>query len=115
MFTAEDRVSAVRELMAFCAQPEFEGLHRVAHSTFWPAWTSDLGEEERKRAADLFEQSETAYLTWIAFDFGLAGSPLVDVFLERRGQRLTPGERDYLAHMRDSHPRFYEVVEVRPE
>lgn len=112
MFSSEERVSAVRELMAFGAQPEFEDLHRVAQATFWPTWTSELSEEERERAAAFFERSETAYLTWMAFDFNLAGGPLVDVFLERRGDSLTPGEHDYLARMRDSHPRLYEVVEV---
>lgn len=115
MFSAEERVSAIRKLMAFCAQPEFEGLHRAARSEFWPTWISELSAEDRRRVADLSEQSETAYLTWFAFDFDLTGAPPVDTFLEGLGDHLTPGERDYLARMRDSHPRLYEVVEVRLE
>lgn len=116
MFAPTDRTRALRALARFSAAPEFGEMHRLAHADFWPEWVSGLDEEQRRRIEEVSRESQAIYFGWIAFDYGFAnGRPLVDVLLDTSGDRLTPGERDYLQRLRESHLGLYEVLEVRPE
>ncbi len=59
------------------------------------------------------EQTQIAYNSWFVFDFDLGEErTMLDLFLEREGERLSRGERNYLEGMRKSHLRLYEALEV---
>jgi hypothetical protein len=101
--------------MRFSARAEFKGDHAAALKIFWGDWLLDEPDEELRRVMGL-EQVEIAYNSWFAFDFDLGdGQRPVDFFLEREGDKLSPGERNYLDGMRDSHLRLYEILAVKAD
>ena len=101
--------------MRFSARAEFKGSHEAALKIFWGDWLLDEPDEELKWVMDL-EQVEIAYNSWFAFDFDLGdGRRPVDFFLDREGEQLSPGERNYLDGMRDSHLRLYEILAVKAD
>ena len=112
-FTANERQSALDEIFRFSARPEFAEDQNVADLAFWADRLDELTDEEVKELAGL-EQSQAAFLEWFAFDFLLAtGQTIVDLFLERHGDRLRSGELRYLERLRRTHLRPYEVVAVK--
>jgi hypothetical protein len=112
-FTAEERRSALNEVFRFSARPEFAEDQQVADLAFWADRLDDLTDDEVKELVGL-EQSQAAMLEWFAFDFRLAsGRMVVDLFLDRHGDRLRSGELRYLERMRRTHLRPYEVAAVK--
>jgi hypothetical protein len=113
-FTAAERDQALAALFRFAEREEFLEAHERAEASFW----GDLDELPADELDELMddEQSQFGYLTWFAFDFVLDdGRLVVEHFLERHGERLRAGEREYLSRMRASHLRPYEVLEVAPD
>ena len=115
MYTAADRKRALRALTQLFTAPEFIDSQRLAQADFWPDWVSRLSEEEHRRVAEVSRESQAIYLAWVAFDYEFAdGRPLVDVLLDVKGERLSPGERNFLRRVRESYLGVYEIVEVQP-
>jgi hypothetical protein len=113
VYSKDQRHSVLAKLMRFSARAEFKGSHEAALKIFWGDWLLEEPDEELKRVMGL-EQVEIAYNSWFAFDFDLsAGRRPVDCFLEREGEKLNPGERNYLEWMRHTHLRLYEILAVK--
>jgi hypothetical protein len=103
----------MRKLFRFSTSPEFDEEHLVAQAVFWADCLDGIPDDAAQDAL-ASKESEAAYHEWFAFDFDLqSGRTPIDLFLEREGRRLSVGEREYLARMRGSHLRLYEVAEVR--
>jgi len=114
-YTSGERDSALGKLMRFSARSEFNDKHRAALELFWGDWLSEEPDEELNQVMDS-EQVNLAYHSWFVFDFNLGESrTLLDLFLEREGERLSSRERRYLEGMRGSHLRLYEVLDVKPD
>jgi hypothetical protein len=114
-FTAAERQSALEYLFSFAQRGEFEEPRRVGLTAFWSDWVDGRTVNELKAAMRL-EQTETAYLEWLVFDFALpSGRTVAEEFLARGRRGLRSGEVRYLERMRLSHLRLYEVARVRPE
>lgn len=114
-YSTGERHSALAKLMRFSARAEFKRNHESAFKIFWGDWLLDDPDKELKQVMDL-EQVEIAYNSWFAFDFDLGnGRRPVDFFLDREGEQLNPGERNYLDGMRDSHLRLYEILAVKAD
>jgi len=114
-YTRSERESALAKLMRFSERPELEDDHRAALQMLWGRWRAG-DPDERLKEIVASQQAEVFYTSWFAFDRPLRGQrTLLDLFLERQGKRLRPGELNYLEGMRDSHLRLYEVVEVKAE
>jgi hypothetical protein len=114
-FTAADRQNALARLRRFAHRAEFAHDHEVAEASFWGDGLDRLPDDE---VEDLLEdsQGDYAFHMWFFFDFVLEdGRTLAERFLEQEGARLGAGEREYLARMRPTHVRLYEVAEVKPE
>ncbi len=110
-FTLGERNIGLKKLLRFSARPEF-GAGLAAYDLFWAHWLSERSEEEIQKVMTL-EQTQIAYNSWFVFDFDLGeGRTMLDLFLEREGERMSTGERNYLEGMRKSHLRLYEVLEV---
>ncbi len=110
-FTLGERNIGLKKLLRFSARPEF-GAGLAAYDLFWAHWLSERSEEEIQKVMAL-EQTQIAYNSWFVFDFDLGeGRTMLDLFLEREGERMSTGERNYLEGMRKSHLRLYEVLEV---
>jgi hypothetical protein len=90
---------------------EFEEEREAAEQDFWDDTLDVLTEDEED---EIGEQGDAYFLEWFVVDYRLAGgrTPL-DLFLEREGRRLRPGERRYLERARTTHLRLYEVLDVR--
>jgi hypothetical protein len=112
-FTVEERWSALNGVFRFSARPEFAEDQEVANLAFWADRLDDLTDDEAKELGGL-EQSQAGFLEWFAFDVLLAsGRTVVDLFLDRHGDRLRSGELRYLERMRRTHLRPYEVAAVK--
>jgi hypothetical protein len=114
-FTAADRQNALARLRRFAHRAEFAHDHEVAEASFWGDGLDRLPDDE---VEDLLEdsQGDYAFHMWFFFDFVLEdGRTLAERFLEQEGARLGAGEREYLARMRPTHVRLYEVAEVKRE
>jgi len=120
-FTPADRERALAELTAFAHRPAFTAACEAAEVIFWGEALDGLPDDEAE-ALDEVAQSDYAFHLWLCFDFpieldgpALAGRTLADLLLEQSRGRLGAGEREYLARMRPTHLRLYEVIEVKPE
>jgi hypothetical protein len=114
-FTRAERESALAGLARFAHRPEFADEHERADDEFWEQGPDGLSDDEAERLDEL-DDDEYAFHTWFCFDYRLPdGRTLADVFLDREGDRLRAGEREYLTRMRATQLRLYEVVEVQPE
>ena len=114
-FTPAHREAALDKLAEFSLRPALDEERMVAGVAFWSGWLDSQGEEAGRPAMDL-EESITAFGSWFAFDFRLAGdTTVVELMLRREGARLAPGEREYLHRMHDTHLRPYQVTDVRPD
>jgi hypothetical protein len=112
-FTAHDRESAQVKLADFAFRGELDEERLVAGVAFWKGWLEAHPEDEGRPGMDL-EESIHAFGTWFAFDFRLAsGQTVLERMLQREAARLTRGEREYLARMRDSHLRPYQVTDLK--
>jgi len=109
--TAEERRSAQAALGQFGMRREFEEEREAAEGEFWDDALDVLTEDEED---EIGEQGDAYFLEWFVVDCRLAGgqTPL-ELFLEREGRRLRPGERRYLERARATHLRLYEVLDVR--
>lgn len=114
-YSSGERDSALGKLMRFAARPEFEEDREIAEELFWGDRLSEEPDEKAKEVMDS-EACEIAYNSWFAFDYqGDRERTVLDLFLERQGKNLTPGELKYLEGVRGSHLRLYEVIEVKPD
>lgn len=112
-YTAAERDSALAKLMRFSEREEFKDAHKLALQLFWGDWLLQKRDEDFERLMD-GEQVNLAYHSWFAYDFDLGeGRTLFDLFLERQINKLSTGERNFLAGMRGSHLRLYEILEVK--
>ena len=111
-YRSGERDSALAKLMRFSARTEFKGAHEAALKLFWGDRLLEGPDEELKEVVGL-EQVEIAYNSWFSFDFDLGdGRRPIDVFLQREGEKLSSGERNYLDRMPGSHLRLYEIIDV---
>jgi hypothetical protein len=112
-YTQAERERALEKLGRFLRQGEFVELGYRVGSALWG------GAPEHVRDQDIREMmhSPTAQLTFFnyyAFDAELEpGKVALDLYLERHGDTLRPGDRAYLGLMRASHVRLYEVTHIR--
>ena len=114
-YRSGERDSALAKLMRFSARAEFRGAHEAALDLFWGDRLLEERDEELKQVMGL-EQVEIAYNSWFSFDFDLGdGRRPIDVFLQREGEKLSSGERNYLDRMPGSHLRLYEIIDVDPD
>ncbi|HWO40226.1 MAG TPA: SEC-C domain-containing protein [Candidatus Eisenbacteria bacterium] len=113
-YTANERSRALTALMRFSDRDEFLDWRKAAFDLFWRNIIAEASEEELARALAL-EQVKIAYNSWFLFDFTYDQRTVLDLFLEREGTKLNPGERRYLEGMKDSHLRLYEILDVRAE
>jgi SEC-C motif-containing protein len=114
-FTHEDRHRAIDRLVDFALRPELDDEHLSATEAFWADWVERHGEEDGRHAMEL-EESAHAFTLWFAVDVRLArGVTPLELMLRREMAELTPGERDYLERMRETHLRPYEIVEASAE
>ncbi|HKB25423.1 MAG TPA: SEC-C metal-binding domain-containing protein [Methylomirabilota bacterium] len=112
-WTAGERDGALARLMRFSRRAEFDGDRAAAELTFWGKRLERLTRAEAREAMD-FEQSRVGFHEWLVFDCPLhGGGTIVERFLAREGDGLRSGERRYLARMRLSHLRPYEIQAVR--
>jgi hypothetical protein len=112
-WTAGERDGALARLMRFSRRAEFDGDRADAELTFWGKRLERLTRAEAREAMD-FEQSRVGFHEWLVFDCPLhGGGTIVERFLAREGDGLRSGERRYLARMRLSHLRPYEIQAVR--
>jgi len=112
-FTAHDRESAQVKLADFAFRAGLDAERHAAGVEFWGGWL-DAHPEDDGRLGMSLEESLHAFGTWFAFDFRLAsGQTVLERMLQREAVRLTLGEREYLARMRDSHLRPYQVTDVK--
>lgn len=92
-FTDAERHSALDAVFRFATRDEFAEERDVAELAFWADRLDGLTEDEVKDVVGL-EQSEAAFLEWLTFDFHFpAGRTIVDLFLDRHGERLRFAER----------------------
>jgi SEC-C motif-containing protein len=114
-FTAHDRESALVKLGDYAFRKELDEERLAAGVAFWSGWLDAHPEGDGRAVLD-FPESINAFGTWFAFDHPLAGGQLVvERMLQREVTRLTRGEREYLARMRDSHLGLYQVTDVKPD
>lgn len=112
-FTREERATAWDRLVRLSAREEFTESRTIAAVAFWDGWLARHSHDDLGRATELGE-SQVAFGEWFTLDYRLpGGSTLVELLLEREGDRLRTGEQRYLERMRLSHVRPYEVVRVR--
>jgi hypothetical protein len=114
-FTGHDRESAQVRLADFAFRTELDEERVAAGVVFWSGWLDAHPDDEGRSAMDL-EESITAFGDWFVFDYRLAsGQTVLERMLQREAARLTRGEREYLARMRDSHLRLYQVTDVKAD
>ena len=114
-FTRDERESALDRLARFSRRDEFTGERDTAEALFWADWVAGRSSDEVGRALEL-EQSIVAFEEWFVFDYSLdGGDTLVERFLERHARELRSGERRYLARMRLTQLRPYEITHVRTD
>jgi hypothetical protein len=114
-FTPAHRQAALDKLAEFSSRPSLDEERMVAGLAFWSGWLDSQGEEAGRPAMD-FAESITAFGSWFALDFRLAGgTTVVELMLRREGARLAPGEREYLHRLHDTHLQPYQVTDVRPD
>jgi hypothetical protein len=112
-YTREEREAALGRLARLSVRQEFVHLRADAEAAFWDEWLDRHSEDELRRAMDL-DQSRIAFQEWFMCDHRLpGGSTLIELLLDREGDRLRTGEQRYLERMRSSHVRPYEVTGVR--
>jgi hypothetical protein len=112
-YTPAERQDALTALYRFAERAEFADDQDVADDAFWADRLDDLTDDEVKEAVGL-AQSEAAALEWFTLDFRLAnGRAVIDLFLDRHGERLRSGELRYLERIRRTHMRPYEVAAVK--
>jgi len=75
-FTPAHREAALDKLAEFSLRPALDEERMVAGVAFWSGWLDSQGEEAGRPAMDL-EESITAFGSWFAFDFRLAGGTTV--------------------------------------
>jgi len=110
-FSRADRRRAFDRLVGFATGDEFAVDFAVAHTVFW---SSLQNEPMDGMDRDVREHATACFLTWVAVDVELeVGKTLLDLYLERRGGDLPPGESAFLQRLRDTHVGPYEVLEVR--
>jgi len=114
-FTRDERERALERLARFSRRDEFTGERDTAEALFWADWVAGRSSDEVGRALEL-EQSIVAFEEWFVFDYSLdGGDTLVERFLERHARELRSGERRYLARMRLTQLRPYEITHVRTD
>jgi len=92
---------------------EFTRLRAAAEAEFWGEWLGRRSEDDLRRAMAL-DESHVAFQEWFQFDYSLpGGSTLIELLLDREGDRLRTGEQRYLERLRSSHVRPYEVTGIR--
>src|SRR5262245_45493888 len=112
-FTRDEREAALARLARLSARQEFTQLRAVAEVDFWGEWLDRRSQDDLLRALKL-DESVLAFNEWFAFDYRLpGGSTILELLLDREGDRLRTGEQRYLERMRLSHVRPYEVMRVR--
>ncbi len=112
-FTREEREAALDRLARLSARQEFTQLRAAAEAEFWGEWLDRRSEDGRRRAMAR-DESRLAFQEWFAFDYRLpGGSTVIELLLDREGDRLRTGEGRYLERLRTSHVRPYEVMAVR--
>jgi SEC-C motif-containing protein len=112
-YTREERQAALDRLLRLSMRQEFVHLRADAEAEFWGEWRAQRSEDDLRRAIEL-DESHVAFQEWFAFDYRLpGGSTLIELLLDREGDRLRTGEQRYLERMRESHLRPYEVTGVR--
>lgn len=114
-FTPRDREAALVKLTEFAFRREFEEEQLVAGIEFWSGWLDAHADDGLgERAMDL-DESRDAFAAWFPLDFRLGGGQtLLELMLRRGSVQLARGEREYLARMRDTHLRPYQVTDVTP-
>lgn len=110
--TARDTV--MPRLLRFIDSAQFDRDHKIADLMFWSDRLADLDDDE---AEDLFTSDDAIvkYNAWFIWDLEIEdGVTVADMFLEQKGRTLEPGERAFLARMRQSHLGLYQVEAVEP-
>jgi SEC-C motif-containing protein len=109
-YTDAERMSAQVALGRFSRRHEFDDGGATAEAWFGDSALDIVSEDD----PEVMEQGDAFFHDWFTLDFRLAsGQTLVDVFLEREGELLRWGERQYLERARLTHLRLYEVLDVR--
>lgn len=112
-FTRDEREAALDRLARSSARQEFTQLRAIAEAEFWGEWLDRRSRDDLLRAMEL-DESRLAFNEWFVFDYKLpGGSTIIELLLDREGDRLRTGEQRYLERMRLSHVRPYEVMRVR--
>lgn len=110
-YSAAERRSAQAALGMFGMRREFQEEREAAEEEFWDDALDVLTEDEEE---EIGEQGDAYFLEWFVVDCRLeSGRTPLELFLEREGRRLRPGERRYLERARTTHLRPYEVLDVR--
>ncbi len=113
-FSLSERASAIDKLMRFARREEFREDWRTAFALFSGAGLVTAPEEGIRKAMDS-EMAQINFISWILYDMDLEeGRSFADLFLQRRGHDLSPGERAYIEKALAAHFRLYEILEVRP-
>lgn len=109
-YTAEDRARAFLRLDDWIDAVAGDEADE-AHAELWGRF---VGHEDAL-AEGFAEQSEGVEDLWFAFDRdGVNGVPIADELVAEEDRDLGPGERAFLAALRQSTMRLYEVIDVVP-
>lgn len=109
-FTPAERRSALEKLQEFvCAAPWLEDVDRDARAVFWGPQRGDPALAALDEAAGAI--SRRVYAAWLFFDLRMNDDRHVaEWFMDRRGSRLSPGERAYLRAALASSMRLFEIA-----
>jgi hypothetical protein len=103
------REMVMPKLMRFAYSPRFDRDHDVGHVLFWADYLDEMDPDETDRFIES-DDSDVKYNAWFLWDLIIDdGRTVADLFLERHGRSLEPGERAYVERMRGSHLSLYQV------
>jgi hypothetical protein len=113
-YSSGDREDALAMLGRFAERQEFEAERDDADREFWSPLDSrpdvDCGHP------DLVDDSEGVFEDWFTLDrVGENGLTPVEALLERGGDRLTTGAREYLTRLGRTELRIHEVAAATPD
>ncbi len=108
-YTRQERDSALTRIHQYIER-NF-GRADKAFEEFWGEFLNHTDDLEDHQDG----LSDHVYDLWYAFDRPMDdGRLFVDIFLEKKGSELSPGERDLLQTLRDSSMRLYEIEDALP-
>jgi len=113
-YSSGDREDALERLGRFSERAEFEAERDDADREFWQA-LDDRPEVDCSHP-DLVEDSAGVFEDWFTLDrAGKDGRTPVEALLERDGDRLTTGAREYLTRLGRTELRLHEVSAATPD